>query len=358
MLSWWEPEFGDEEAAAVAEVVRSGYVNEGKRTAEFTGQVQQALGAKHVLATCNGTVALYLALRACGVRAGDEVIVPSLTFIATANAAAMCCATPVLADIRLSDLNIDPEWVERRITPRTKAIVAVHINGRAADMAALGDIARRHGIALVEDAAQALGSFTGGRALGTIGDAGSISLAPTKIITSGQGGLVLTERDDVRDAVVRLKDHGRLSRSWNYHPEIGYNFKYSDIYAAIAAVQFRRLDERLEKARRQFRTYRDGLADIERLHFVDTDMDDGAVPLWVDALADDAEALTAYLKERNIDCRPFWPAIHLQEPYKTAEDLPNTAYAARHGIWFPSGAGKEDKDIESVIGAVREFYKA
>jgi dTDP-4-amino-4,6-dideoxygalactose transaminase len=354
-LSWWEPAFGEEEARTVADVVRRGYVNEGALTKRFTDRVAEALGVRHVLATNSGTVSLFLALKACGVQPGDEVIVPSLTFIATANAVAMCAARPVLADIRFSDLNVDPDSVESLVTARTRAIIPVHINGRVADMQRLRTLASKHGLALIEDAAQALGSRHAGAALGTLGDAGCVSLAPTKIITSGQGGLLLTDRDDIRDAVIRLKDHGRLSRSWNYHPQIGFNFKYSDVYAAIADTQWDRMAERTERSRRQFVLYRDGLAELPGIRFISTDLDSGAIPLWVDALADDAGGLMAWLKTRNIDCRPFWPAIHTQEAYPGQRDCPNAAYAAAHGVWFPSGAGKSEADIARVIDEVRRY---
>jgi len=356
MLSWWEPAFGQEEADAVAAVVASGYVNEGKKTKEFTDAVQAALGVKHVLATCSGTVALYLAMKASGVSAGDEVIVPDLTFIATANAAAMCCARPVPVDIRLTDLNIDPAAVEKAITGKTKAIVAVHINGRCADIPALQRLADQHGLALIEDAAQSLGSFHDGKALGTLAEFGCVSLAPTKIITSGQGGLVMTNRDDLKDRIVRLKDHGRLSRAWNYHPEIGFNFKYSDIYAAIALVQFAQLDGRIGNVKHQYMKYAEGLSAIPQITFIETALETGTVPLWVDALVEDAQNLIDFLKTRQIDCRPFWPAIHTQDPYRTSAPLPNSAIAAQRGVWFPSGAGKSDADIDRVINEVKDFY--
>lgn len=355
MLSWWEPEFGDEEAEAVASVIRAGYVNEGPRTKEFTEAMAQYLGTKHVLATCNGTIALYLALKACGVEPGDEVIIPDLTFIATASAVKLCGALPVLADIKLSDLTIDSDEVSRTVSPQTKAIVAVPINGRCTDMIALQAIADQHGLAVIEDAAQALGSFSQGRALGTFGDVGCISLAPTKIITSGQGGLVVTDRDDIRDNVVRLKDHGRLHRSWNYHPEIGFNFKFSDIQAALAWVQFKRLPDRLKVVTEQYRLYSDSLRDTAGVTFLHTDVDHGVVPLWVDALIDDAEGLVAFLKTKSIDSRPFWPTIHTQYPYRDQRAFPNASYVAQHGVWFPSGAGKGEADIHRVISAVREF---
>lgn len=356
-LGWWQPEFSEAEALAVADVVRGGFVNEGRLTEDFTNQVASTLGVRFVLATCNGTVALFLALRASGVEAGDEVIVPDLTFIATANAVAMSGASPVFADIRPHDLNIDPAKVETLINKRTRAIVAVHINGRSADLDALGAIAKRHGLALIEDAAQALGSRVRGQALGTIADAGSMSLAPTKIISSGQGGLVLTNREDVRDAVVRLKDHGRLSRGWNYHPQVGYNFKYSDIYASIAHIQLRTLEKRIARVKSDFNQYLDGLSASPGIRFLDTDLAGGAVPLWVDALVDDAHGLQQALAVQQIDCRPFWPAIHTQGCYPGAFKCENSSYAAEHGVWFPSGPGKTEQDIDRVIAASKEFLE-
>ncbi|MCG6941447.1 MAG: DegT/DnrJ/EryC1/StrS family aminotransferase [Thiohalocapsa sp.] len=356
-LSWWEPSFGEKEATAVAEVVRSGYVNEGPQTARFTTQVSEFLGSRFAVATNSGTVALFLALRACGVGPGDEVLVPDLTFVATANAVVLAGAEPVCVDVREQDLNIDPDLVEQTVGPATKAIVPVHVNGRPADMVALRAIAAHYELGLIEDAAQALGSRDGGAALGSIGDAAAISLAPTKIITSGQGGLVITDDEAVYERVVRLKDHGRLKRSWNHHPEHGFNFKYSDVCAAIASEQMHRLDHRLRRAQQQFRFYEQELAGLPGIRFIETDFDAGHVPLWVDAVVDDAPGLIAHLAERGIDCRPFWPAIHTQPGYRSAGPCSVAARMAQHGVWFPSGAGKDEEDLARVSSAVRQFLE-
>jgi perosamine synthetase len=270
---------------------------------------------------------------------------------------ALCAATPVLVDVCPHDLNLDPRGVAAAVGARTRALVPVHVNGRAADLDALGRIARAHGLALIEDAAQALGSRHGGRALGTWGDVGCISLAPTKIITSGQGGLLLTNDDALRDRLVRLKDHGRLSRAWNHHPEVGFNFKYSDIQAAIANAQLDRLGQRLGLVRRQYRRYRDALAGLPGIAFLETDLEGGSVPLWVDALVADAGGLIRFLEGHRIACRPFWPAIHTQPCYPQPGAFPHASHAAEHGVWFPSGPNKSDDDIDRVIGAVRTFLR-
>jgi dTDP-4-amino-4,6-dideoxygalactose transaminase len=360
LLIWWEPGFGEEEADAVADVVRSGFVNEGKVSDRFAEAIQEYLDVKYVLPNNSGTVSLFMALVAAGVKPGDEVIVPGLSFMATASAVALAGAVPVFADILGENLNLNPQEIERLVSPSTRAVMPVHVNGRAADMETIRQIANRHNLAVVEDAAEALGSFSKGRALGTIGDAGCISLAPTKMITAAQGGLVLTNREDVRDAVIRLKDHGRLSRSWNYHPAVGYNFKFNDILAALALEQLKRLPERLEKAKREFLQYREGLSEVEQLKFVATDMADGQVPLWVDAIVEgDREAFIQYMREHNIVCRPFWPAMHIQDAYRTpdTEPLPVVEKMADQGIWFPSGFGKTEADITRVVETARNYFK-
>ena len=358
-ITWWEPAFGDEEAQAVADVVKGGFVNEGKLSDKFAEAVADFLGVKYALPTSNGTVSIFLALKAAGVGPGDEVIVPGLSFIATANAVVLTGATPVFVDIKEHDLNLDVDLIESSITQRTRVIMPVHINGRCADMSAINKIASKHQLAVVEDAAQALGSYSGKRALGTISDAGCISLAPTKIITAAQGGLVLTNREDIRDAVIRLKDHGRLSRSWNYHPEVGFNFKFNDVLAAIALIQVERLPHRLERAKQHFQLYKYELADITQLNFIDTDLSTGTVPLWVDVIMDgDREAFISHMREQNIDVRPFWPAMHIQDAYKSLKtpQLPVSEKMAEQGLWLPSGAGKTEQDIQRVIDEVKQYF--
>lgn len=359
-IIWWEPAFQEGDAEAVAEVIRSGYINEGQRTEAFTNEVAAYLGVDYVQATSSGTVALFLALKALEVGPGDEVILPDLTFIATASAVKLAGAEVRLVDIDPGTLNMDPDRVAAAINERTRVIMPVHVNGRPADMQALRQLAKKHGLALIEDAAEALGSREDGKALGSLSDAGCISLAPTKVITTGQGGLIATNRTDVRDAIIRLKDHGRLHRSWNYHPEVGFNFKFSDILAALGIVQWGYLRERLELACEQFRFYRDGLKDVNQIEFLETRMEEGTVPLWVDARLQsgvDRESFLEFMKVRQIICRPFWPALHTQAPYVEKGDFTHASHAAAQGVWFPSGQGKKEGDLERVVDTIREYFE-
>ena len=185
-VEFWVPRFGAEEKARLADVIDSGFLNDGEVTAQFESQLAALLGCKYVVATTSGTTAIFLALAGIGVGPGDEVIVPDVTFIATANAVTLAGAKPVLADIDPQKLTLDPKCAERAITPRTKAILPVHVSGRAADLGAILDVAERHGLLVVEDAAEALLSKHHGRCLGTFGVAGCFSLSPNKTITTGQ----------------------------------------------------------------------------------------------------------------------------------------------------------------------------
>lgn len=354
-LPWWEPVLGRAEAEAVAAVAASGWVNEGRRAAELAARVAALLGARHADTATSGTTALFLALRAAGVEPGDEVIVPDLTFVATASAVRLCGARPVLADVRPDDLTLDPTAAALAFSRRTAAVLPVHLNGRPADIAALRavvvDAPRR--VAIVEDACQALGSRLDGAALGTLADAGCFSLAPTKLVTAGQGGLIVTDDAAIARRIVRLKDHGRDDRAMNAHPEPGFNFKLTDLQAAVALAQVDRLPARLEDAARRYARYRDGLADVPGLRTWPTDLDRGVVPLWVDVHAARRDALIEALAADGIEARPFWPALHSQPPDRSTRAFPAADDAAAHGLWLPSGPARSEADVDRVIDAVR-----
>jgi perosamine synthetase len=219
----------------VAEVLDSNYLNEGEVTARFEKTLAELIGCKHVVAVTSGTSAIFLALAALGIGKGDEVIVPDVTFIATANAVTMTGARPILVDVDPLTLTMDPQALLRSITPRTKAVVPVHVSGRAADLNSIGQIARQHGFHVIEDAAEAFMSKFDGRCLGTFGIAGCLSFSPNKTITTGQGGAVLTDDGELNRRLRELKDQGRAVRGTggdDVHATVGYNFKFTNVQAA------------------------------------------------------------------------------------------------------------------------------
>lgn len=361
-LQFWAPQFGEEEKTLLAGVVESGFLNDGPLTSQFERQVADLLGCKHVVATTSGTAAIFLALAGIGVGAGDEVIVPDVTFIATQNAVSLTGAKPVLVDVNPETLNIDPAAAERAITPCTKAIVPVHVSGRAADMNALAAVSNRHGMPIVEDAAEAFLSKYHGQCLGTLGIAGCFSLSPNKTMTTGQGGLIATNDDRLHVRLRELKDQGRPLRGTggdDAHNSVGYNFKFTDMQAAVGLAQLRDVPRRIARMRSIHRGYRDGLRGVEGIGVIPFRIDEGELPQWTDVLSNHRDELYDYLVARGMHGRRFWHPIHTQPPYRApAEQFPNSSRQIPRAMWLPSAFNLTDDDVAAVCAQIRNFFEA
>lgn len=361
-IPWWQPAVGDEELGLLAEVLQSNFLNDGEFTTRLEQAVADRLGSRHAVGVTSGTTALYVSLAALDIGPGDEVVVPDITFIATANAVTMTAATPVLADVLPDTLNLDPAAFEAAITPRTKAVIPVHISGRSADMPAIKAIAERHGIAVVEDAAEALASVAHGKPLGTHGITGCFSFSPNKTIMTGQGGMVVTDDDAIAIRLRQLKDQGRPVRGTggdDDHPVVGFNFKLTNLQSAIGLAQFARLEERIERLRNTYRCYRAGLEGVEGIQLFPFDVDGGEVPQWVDASCDRRDELDRHLAELGMDCRRFWRPLHATVPYgQPAAGFPVGATATARALWLPSAFNLTEEDINEVCSAIRDFYQS
>ena len=349
------------ELELVREVIESNYLNDGDVTERFERAVADRVGAKHAIAVTSGTTAIFLALVAAGVRAGDEVVVPDMTFIATANAVRLAGGMPVLVDVDERALTLDPAAFERAITPRTRAVVPVHVSGRAADMAAILKVAQKHGVAVVEDAAEAFISRVDGRALGTIGVAGCLSFSPNKSITTGQGGIVLTDDADLAGRLRALKDQGRPVKGTggdDVHPTVGFNFKFTNLQAAIGLAQLRVLDARLERQRRIYSIYSKALAGVPGIRLPGFDLARGETPLWTDAVVERRDDLDRWLSDRAMGCRRFWFPLHTQAPYRRDDaDFPVSTRVAPTALWLPSAFTITDDDVASVCESIVSFLK-
>lgn len=358
-IPWWSPQVGPDEYGRLREVLESNYLNEGDVTTKFEEEIAGLVGVRHAVAVTSGTSALFLSLAALGIGPADEVIVPDLTFIATANAVTLAGATVVLADVDPDTLNLSPESFDRAITARTRAVMPVHVSGRAADMAAITAIAADHGIAVVEDAAEALRSSVGGRALGTIGVTGCLSFSPNKTITTGQGGMILTNDDGLHVRLRELKDQGRPVRGTggdDVHASVGFNFKLTNLQAAVGLAQLGYLSERIDRQKRTYEQYARGLAGVGGVRLPGFDIAGGEVPQWVDAVVDRRDELDRYLAARRMHCRRFWFPLHTQQPYRRdPADFPGSSAVGPHALWLPSAFTLSDADVDAVAGAVREF---
>ncbi len=350
------PWFGEEEKRALGAYLDSGgWATEFKQTREFERLIAEYVGTEHCSVLINGTVTLFTALSALGVGPGDEVIVPDLTMIASANAVVLAGAKPVFVDVDPSNLCLDLGLTEKAITPSTKAIMLVSFNGRSPDMTRFVDLAQRHSLHLVEDAAQSLGSFYKGKHLGSFGRVGSFSFSAPKIITTGQGGALVTDDGDLDQKIRKIKDFGRRQSGVDFHETIGYNFKFTDLQAVLGIEQMKKLDWRVRRKKEIYAAYRSNLVDVEQVRFIETDLDDTA-PWFIDILVADPSLLASSLKDRNIGTRPFYPPIHSQPAYHLAGSFPVSEETSSHGLWLPSSSFLTDDEIARICNDIKEFF--
>lgn len=354
------PWFGQEEQQAVAAYLASGgWLTEFARTRTFGEMIATYVGCRHVVVVNNGTASLIVALLGLGIGRGDEVLVPDYTMIASANAVALVGATPMLVDIDRDTLCLDLKQAEAALTPRTRAMVFVPINGRGANMDQIVRFCSDHHLLLVEDAAQALGSRFHGQHLGTFGDIGTLSFSVPKVITTGQGGAVLVNDDEIYNRVALIKDFGRPRSGVDYHQIVGYNFKFTDLQAVIGIEQMKKLQWRVERKKSIYRLYREQLERVPELELVATDLMDTS-PWFIDILvpAEHRERLIAFLADRGIGTRPFYPAIHTQPPYSQVRgDFPVAETVSRRGLWLPSSSSLTDSEINYVCEQVSEYFR-
>lgn len=359
-IPWWMPQVGSPiERQLINSALDNNFVNEGPLATEFEQAIAKLVGAKFAIAAPNCTSAIFLALKALGVGHGDEVIVPDITFIATANAAHLTGATPILVDIDPITLTISVEAIRQAITPRTKAIVPVHVTGRAADMSAILALAAEHNIAVVEDAAEALLSKYQEKFLGTLGRAGCFSFSPNKTITTGQGGMIVTNDEKLHAKLRMLKDHGRPVRGTggdDRHDTIGYNFKFTDLQAALGLGQIKRLPERADRMRRNYELYTQKLEGVKGLRLFPSQK--GELPQWTDVEVENRDALVEHLKSRNMDSRKYWFPLHQQLAYKLPDNnFPESTRLSPLSLWLPSAFTLTDKDVLAVCGEIKKFLK-
>ena len=361
-IPWWRPQIGKKEYALLKGVLDDNYPNQGPVARKFENAVATMIGVRHAVSVPNGTSAMFLALKALGIGHGDEVIVQDNTYIATANAVTLTGAKPVLVDADPTTLMISLPAIEKAITRRTKAILPVHISGRAAPMKAILAIAKKKNVYVVEDAAEAFTGRSSGKYLGTFGDVGCFSFSPQKIITCGQGGMVVTNHRSIEKRVRELKNQGvyaQLTGGNDTHYSLGFNFKFTDLQAALGLAQLSYLPKRLARMARTHELYKKHLRGVRGITVFECNTKRGEIPLWTDAIADRRDKLVEYLATKNIDCRKFWYPLHTQGPYKrSGAAFPATSKIAPKCLWLPSAFTLTDRDVLTVCREVRAFYAA
>jgi len=356
MINMAKPQIGDDEKKAVLEVMDSGIIAQGPRTKAFEEAFASMCTTKHAIATSSGTTALHIAMLAHKIGPGDEVITSAFTFIASANSVLYAGGRPVFVDIDPRTFNLNVDQIEAAITPKTKAILPVHLFGLSCDMDRIMAIARKHNLAVIEDACQSHGATYKGKKVGSFGT-GTFSLYPTKNITSGEGGMITTNDDVIDEACRVIRNHGMRKRY--YHDEIGYNFRMTDMHAAIGLAQIVKLDKFNQKRRENAAYYDKNLKGVTT-PFVPEGCEHVYHQYTVRVPGGKRDALRAYLAEHEIGSEVYYPVpIHKQSFYMKEYgyniSLPETEKAAAEVLSLPVHPGISPEDREKVAKTINEF---
>lgn len=362
-----KPYFDAEEIALLSECIVSGWISSGgKFVIEFEEMVADQCNRKHAISCSSGTSALHLALLGIGVSQGDEVIVPTLSFIASANAVTYTGAKPVFVDSDLSTWNLNPMEVKKLITSKTKAIMPVHLYGHPADMDAINEIAQEFGLFVVEDAAEAQGAFYKDRPVGSLGSVATFSFFGNKIITTGEGGMIVTDDDEIANKCKVLRDHGMSSKNRYWHPELGFNYRMTNLQAAIGVAQMRKFDWIIEKKKKIADKYIIELSDIKGIELPPNESW-GTNIYWLFTILIDEEEfgasaseLSDKLKSNKIETRPIFYPIHTQPIYSSdhKNNFPCSERIHKRGLSLPSSPDLSNQDIIRTCELIKSLSKS
>ena len=358
-----EPSLAGNELKYITECITTNWISsQGKYVTEFENSMREFVGSQYALASASGTTALHLALAALGLNSGDEVIVPDLTFAATANVVVHCGAKPVFVDVTADTWTLDPGLIEAKITDRTRAIIPVHLYGHPCDMEPIVKIAERHNLFVIEDVAEALGAEYRGVPVGTIGDVGCFSFFANKVITTGEGGMLVTKDEVLYEKMALLADHGMSKEKRYWHPVVGFNYRMTNLQAALGVAQMERIEHFLEVRREIAATYKDGLNSLQGISLVEPAL--WATPVnWLYSILIDAsvtgidrDRLAEELAVEGIETRPLFLPLHSQPPYaQDTGEYPVTEELSNAGLSLPTSNGMSVEDaarVSSIIAGI------
>ena len=353
-IEHWKINFGEAEIQKIRESILNRNVSQGKITEEFEKKFAELINAKYSLATTSGSIAILMALMSLGIKQGDEIIIPNRTWIATAHAPMLLGAKSVLVDVVPDKPIIDASKIREKITKKTRAIMPVHLNGRSADMIAISKIAKEHDLFVVEDACQAFLSKNANGYLGTQSDMGCFSFAISKLFSTGQGGMVVTNNKKLYEKLKLIRTHGTASTIFPKYNLLGFNFKFTDILASIGIIQLQKAKEKIEHAKKIYLKYSKEIKNLSSIKIIPSDIS-LEIPIYIETLAEDRTNLINFLNSKNIYPRPFLPNINSAPYINSKEIFPNSDIFEKKGIFLPSGPDLPIEDVERVIEALKEF---
>ncbi|MBK9212405.1 MAG: DegT/DnrJ/EryC1/StrS family aminotransferase [Saprospiraceae bacterium] len=360
MILQMEPWFGEEEKKEILSYLdEGGWFTEFKRTEKFENLLAEFTSAKHCIVFNNGTISLTLAAISGDIGPGDEVIVPNYSMIATPNSVKMLGAIPVFVDVEPETLCLDISKVKEAMTSKTKAIIFVNANGRnpTYPIENLLNLCKEYKLFLIEDSAQSLGSrYPDGVHQGLKGDVGSFSFSAPKIISTGQGGCLITNNDEIAFKLRRLKDFGRSGGGNDIHDWIGYNFKFTELQACVGIAQMAKLSWRIERKKQIYSKYKKYLENTKGINLFSQDIVN-TTPWFIDCIAEQRNKLQDFLKTKNIGTRIMYPPINQQKAYQVEGSFPTSELIGQRGLWLPSASQITDSQIEFICESINEFYE-
>ncbi len=360
-----EPTLNGNELSYLTDAVKSGWISSsGKYLQEFEDKFSRYCDAKHGISCANGTVAIHLALLAIGIKPGDEVILPSFTMIGSCNPIVQMGARPVFVDSELQTWNIDPAKIEEKITVKTKAIMVVHTYGHPVDMDAVLPVARRHNLVVIEDAAEAHGAEYKGRKTGSLGDIACFSFYANKIITTGEGGMVVTNNERWAERAKKLRNHF-FGEPRFLHQEMGYNYRLTNLQAAIGLAQLEKIESYVDARRRNAQLYNHLLKEIPGI-ILPPEASWAKNVYWMYGLVVDKDfplsmpQLREELQKKGVETRTFFVGMHKQPAYEhlgAQDDFPRAEYLEKNGFYLPSSSHLTEEQIRYVADAIKEIYE-
>ena len=356
------PWIGEEEYKGIESCFKDNWITEGPKTKEFEKKLLELIGAKFGVFAPNGTLGLYLALRALGIGVEDEVLVPDFTFIASATSVEMTGARPVFVDVNRKNFQISLDDADKLVNKKTKAVMPVHMYGTVANMEEVMDFAHTHKLLVIEDAAQAIGTHRNKKHAGTFGNVGVFSFFADKTITTGEGAFIVTNDEKIYDRLLYLRNQGRKERGTFIHPEIGYNFRLTDVQSAIGLVQLSKLHEIKKRKEHILSFYHEQLGGVKEITFFAPDPEAEFVPFRVGILCRKAPELMEFLKQNEVEPRTFFYPLHKQPCFKylgqdNDKDFPNAVFGYESGICLPAFPTLTDDQIIHVCQTIKKFFE-
>lgn len=361
-ISIANPVFNGNEKKYLDECIETGWISSaGRFVTEFEEKFAEFCGTKYALTCANGTVSLHLALVALGIGKDDEVIIPTLTYIATANTVKYCGATPVFVDSEMDTWNMDPRKIEQKITTKTKAIMVAHLYGQSTDMGPILEIAKKHNLYVIEDAAEAHGATYNGKKVGAIGDVGSFSFFGNKIITTGEGGMIVTNNKELYDKMKSLRSQGMDPNKRYWHNIVAYNYRMTNMQAAVGLAQLENIEWHLGERKRVSDLYKKYLKELSEYIQVSKEMEFGNHVYWMysiilkDNVNMERDDFMRKMEEDGIEMRPLFYPMHTMPPYyEESGDYPVANYLGSRGINLPTHSLLTEEDIKFIVNCIKK----